>query len=54
MKQCYICSRVLTELNTNHPKSAICVNCNLTVDQEKEKLKNEIQSSKRHRKRKKT
>jgi hypothetical protein len=55
MKRCYICSRILTDLNTdNFPHNDRCVNCSLNFEEYTERLKNEIESTKKHRKRKKT
>lgn len=49
MKRCYICSQLLTELNTNNPNSSICINCALTMEQTTSNLKKEIKNKKRKR-----
>jgi hypothetical protein len=53
-KRCYLCSRILTNLNTDNPEDELCVNCSLSTEEYQKRLENEIKSSERYRKRKKT
>jgi len=49
MKRCYICSTVLTELNTYHSGSFMCINCVTDMEKENKKLEKEINETKKRR-----